>query len=37
MDITICLSNWGTSAAGDANGDGVTDSRDITVILSNWQ
>lgn len=37
MDITICLSNWGASALGDTNGDGVTDSRDITVILSNWQ
>jgi hypothetical protein len=31
------LSNWLGTGPGDCTGDGLVDSRDITVILSNWQ
>ncbi len=34
-DLTILLSNWGSSGA-DLDGDGVTGGSDLTILLSGW-
>ena len=35
-DLSLILSAWEASDAGDANGDGVTNFSDISVVLSEW-
>lgn len=35
-DLSLILSAWQVSDAGDANGDGETNFSDISVVLSAW-
>lgn len=35
-DLSLILSAWEASDAGDANGDGQTNFADISVVLSEW-
>ena len=35
-DLSVILSAWEDSDAGDANGDGVTNFSDLSVVLSEW-
>ena len=35
-DLSVILSNWGGSGAGDLNGDGTVGGPDLTTLLSAW-
>ena len=35
-DLSVILSAWEESDAGDANGDGQTNFSDLSVVLSAW-
>jgi hypothetical protein len=35
-DLLLLLASFGTSSAGDCNGDGVTDVADLLILLSNF-
>lgn len=37
QDLEICLSRWGLPGLGDLDGSGFVGSRDVTIILHNWQ
>ncbi len=35
-DLSILLSNWGTSGSGDVNSDGIVDAGDLATLLGGW-
>jgi hypothetical protein len=35
-DLSILLSNWGTSGLGDINADGIVNAADLSILLSSW-
>ena len=35
-DLSVILSAWEESDAGDANGDGQTNFSDLSAVLSAW-
>jgi hypothetical protein len=35
-DLGLLLSNWGLSATGDLNGDGIVSGADLGELLSQW-
>lgn len=37
VDLSILLSNWGTTGLGDINGDGTVGAADLSILLSNWR
>jgi len=34
--VAVMFANWGSSGAGDVNGSGTVDARDLAVVLANW-
>jgi hypothetical protein len=36
IDLTILLSQWGTSGTADINGDGIVSALDLTELLAQW-
>jgi hypothetical protein len=36
LDLTILLSQWGSSGSADLNGDGTVSALDLTQLLAQW-